>query len=351
MTKGSFSTMTAEVIQKLDKRGLISTNSMNEQWEMQTLVKIRKRSFWDFFKFSDRKPKYTILALKLNEIVEEKIHLGSEKSLIVKDFKNSISDTFRVAVTENGGGQTDEESFSSLTLWSDSIRQEDLSVLIRGKGLKLVGGIEKKLNLKEGERLAFVTDRVYNTNSVEFKSNTSNPFFAFFDSKSDVSFTVPENTVFAFGLQEVTLDNGSLNIKPENKIVSETLHSANVHMAGEALMPGEALRPALPVHVIYIHPIVEIKGKEKNLKPLADVQEATRRSLMKSLTEILEDKEALTLLEDTLDECADDEYQPPQSKAVASFMDLLHKSKMSREMKEALHLLVSAFNGKYQYPF
>lgn len=69
--------MTAEVIPKLDnKRGLISNNSMNEKWEMQTLVKIRKRSFWDFFNFFDRKPKYTILALKLNEIVEEKVHLG-----------------------------------------------------------------------------------------------------------------------------------------------------------------------------------------------------------------------------------------------------------------------------------
>ncbi|MEQ2253697.1 hypothetical protein ILYODFUR_035069, partial [Ilyodon furcidens] len=88
-----------------------------------------------------------------------------------------------------------------------------------------------------------------------------------------------------------------------------------------------------------------IKNRGKVLEPLGDLCGSTRRDLLKKLSEILEDRDALALLEDTLDHCSDAEYQRPKSEAVASFVDLLNHSKVSRDVTEAVHLLVCALEA------
>ncbi|MEQ2245998.1 hypothetical protein ILYODFUR_033796 [Ilyodon furcidens] len=88
-----------------------------------------------------------------------------------------------------------------------------------------------------------------------------------------------------------------------------------------------------------------IKMKEFLLKPLTDLPESTRQDLLKKLQEVVEEGDALSLLEETLDQCSKGEYERPQSKVVSSFMDLLDESKVSTKVKDAVHLLVSAMDA------
>lgn len=67
--------------------------------------------------------------------------------------------------------------------------------------------------------------------------------------------------------------------------------------------------------------------------------------LLPSLTGILEDECDLNKLEDALDDIIDGDYQPPEPGPVASFMDLLDVSTASKELLEALHLLVCALQA------
>lgn len=47
-------------------------------------------------------------------------------------------------------------------------------------------------------------------------------------------------------------------------------------------------------------PAAGLEMKEAALQPLADYPEATRRDLLKALCDLLEDRDALTLLEQTV---------------------------------------------------
>ncbi|MED6246410.1 hypothetical protein ATANTOWER_017445 [Ataeniobius toweri] len=89
----------------------------------------------------------------------------------------------------------------------------------------------------------------------------------------------------------------------------------------------------------------DITVKGKVLEPLADLCGSTRRDLLKSLREILEDRDALALLGETLDRVIHGEYERPQTEVVASFMDQLDVSKVSKHLIEAVDLLISALDA------
>ncbi|XP_015246561.1 PREDICTED: uncharacterized protein LOC107095101 [Cyprinodon variegatus] len=372
-----FSSVTEVVIKNLShKKGLISNDNIENKWKIGTLVKIKKRSFCKYFK---QRPKYTCLNATLSKIVEEEINFVTEHKPLVEDFTNSCSNKFSIeaggdaegiipggAAVKCKGEASSGKSVSSATLWTESIKEENMSDISIGDGIKLKPNVEGKFKLEEGDKLAFVKKRVYNTNSVVLKSNISgcaslgaklNKFFSDLSgSKNEATtFTVPKNTVFAFALQEITVEDGYLKINPEEVILASIVpkevitvefcyNKGNPTDDFERGMEttGSSPSPEIGAEV----PFFDVfRNNEETLMPLADVHESNRRGLMKTLTEILEDREALALLEDTLDQSGDDEYQPSQSKAVALFMDLLDVSKMGIDLKEAIHLLVYALNA------
>ncbi|KAK5623545.1 hypothetical protein CRENBAI_012576 [Crenichthys baileyi] len=323
------------------------------------------------------------------DIVEENIRLESSKEVLVADF-NSFS-LGNVSVGAGGdavGAQgkasgKNEDSTSPATLMSEGIRQQDLTDLIlRPTKIKVKPGTEKKLKLAKGEKLAFVQQRVYNTNSVKFESKTSTSwsigakFWSFIPGCSEsektkvTTFTVPENKVFGFALKEFVIKDGFLDIDAVVKMqgFSATISRIQIQQSASHLdlhpstinaknystedqKSSETSEVHVCVNVLRNFSSIlvdEIKSRGKVLEPLGDLCGSTRRDLLKKLSEILEDRDALALLEDTLDHCSDAEYQRPKSKAVASFMDLLNHSKVSRDVTEAVHLLVCALEGKCQ---
>ncbi|MEQ2210423.1 hypothetical protein XENOCAPTIV_013214, partial [Xenoophorus captivus] len=131
---------------------------------------------------------------------------------------------------------------------------------------EIKGDTLKLLKLKERDKLAIVYETVYNSGPVTIikKSKKDGCISASFhkmanlmfkgNSKEDTTFTVPENSTFAFSLVEVLLEDGTMGIEM----------------------------------------------KEVLLKPLEELSESIRCDLLKGLQDVLEEGNVLSLLEETV---------------------------------------------------
>ncbi|XP_035995796.1 uncharacterized protein LOC118563878 [Fundulus heteroclitus] len=220
------------------------------------------------------------------------------------------------------------DASSKVSLMSDHFRFHDLEKLTF-RSIKLEQKVLDVLQLKDGEKLAFVKQRVFNTGPVHVFREASRSgstgakvlnlvSAGVKGGKAEKSkFTVPENKTFAFALKKLMVQDGVLGFSSEIS-----------YKAGSGVIASEA---------------VLIEGLQRNqavLKPLAG-----QTDLLRGLVEVLEDRDALTLLEDTLDLVGSGEYQRPQCEAVAWFLTLLDVSTASRELTDAVHLLVSALEA------
>ncbi|MEQ2184690.1 hypothetical protein GOODEAATRI_010611 [Goodea atripinnis] len=196
-------------------------------------------------------------------------------------------------------------------------------------GRKLKNESIKLLKLKEKDKLAFVHQTVYNTEPVQMikTSDQGGSISASYQKimnllfkgsrKEETTFTIPEKATFAFGLQEIMFENEKMEIPFESW----------THKKNSGLFSHDSIDSDLMQQVRE-----GIKMKEFLLKPLTDLPESTRQDLLKKLQEVLEERDALSLLEETLDQCSKGEYERPQSKVVSSFMDLLDESKVSTKV-------------------
>lgn len=140
---------------------------------------------------------------------------------------------------------------------------------------------------------------------------------------------MPEESTFAYGLMEILLQDEKLDISYEpwtNK--QSPLDLFDHDSSTETLQQVKE----------------GIQMKEVLLQPLADLPKSSCPELLKTLQEVLKDRDALALLEETLEQCSKESYHRPPSPAVASFMDLLDVPDVSSPMKDAAHLLVSAMD-------
>ncbi|MEQ2210968.1 hypothetical protein XENOCAPTIV_023184, partial [Xenoophorus captivus] len=150
------------------------------------------------------------------------------------------------------------------------------------------------LKLKEKDKLAFVYEAVYNTGPVTMirKGNQQGCLSASFQNmakmcvsvnkKEDTTFTVPENSTFAFSLVEINLEDGKMEIQ---------LQSWDHKRGG---LTSDALNCAIMEQVRD-----RIEMKESLLMPLEGLPESTRGDLLKSLREVLKEEDALSELEET----------------------------------------------------
>ncbi|XP_054881757.1 uncharacterized protein LOC129356949 [Poeciliopsis prolifica] len=323
---------------------LISNSNLNHKVELLTLVRVSQGRFFSY-------PKYTPVDCTLPELLEdEDFSAEVEEELLVKDFKTSVESS---GSGELGGGhQTAGEAAISAKCDSVDGLVEPVSIKkkkanLKGvrktfNGRKLEKGKLKLLKMKEEDKLAFVHETLYNTGPVRMIrrsaqdgsiSATYQKFLKLLVKGSrteETTFTVPEKSTFAFGLQEILWDDETINIPFE-----PWANRKNLGLFTHDTVNPDQLQEARE----------GVQNKAFLLKPLTRLPHATRQNLLKTLQEVLEEDGALSQLEETLDQSSKGQPERPPSKVVSSFMDVLDESKVSSKVRDAVHLLVCAMDG------
>ncbi|XP_042250302.1 uncharacterized protein LOC121885173 [Thunnus maccoyii] len=326
---------------------LIYNKNANQKIDVLTLVKVKvkKRIFWSTveYKISDQ----TLLDL----LQEPDFSIECKEEVLMKDFENlndsSIGghaaaglDAPKVDVKVSAAVDT-VDGASSFTLKKKTVDTKKLKESCADKKIK-----EKMVNtlkLKETEKLTFVHQTVYNTAPVTFYGKTgknglvSAVFQKFGCSlwrrkKEETSFTIPKDVTIAYSLMEITTEDNTLGILPRFiKMKHYDKGWWRVSIDGD----DETLQQLTE----------DIFQKAALLRPLEELHESRRHDLLKTLSELLHDRDALSLLVETLAQSSKGVFECQQSPAVSSFMDLLDVSEVSNSQKDAAHLLVSAMDG------
>ncbi|XP_053195530.1 uncharacterized protein LOC128379917 [Scomber japonicus] len=234
------------------------------------------------------------------------------------------------------------DGVSSFTLKKKTVDIKKLGGRTNDKKLKIK--MVEMLKLKPGEKLTCVYQMVYNTTPVILSciAGSGGLVSGMFNKilhlsllgnkKEETSYTVPEDTTFAYGLIEINTKGGTLGIKP--RITKEIRFgkgwACNISFDGDGDDSCKTLEKLKE----------EISEKAFLLQPLETLPESSRRNLLKALREIVHDRDALTLLEETLDK---EMTECPQSQSVSSFMALLREA--SSRQRDAVNLLVTALDS------
>ncbi|XP_067341235.1 gasdermin-E-like [Channa argus] len=341
-----FAATAKALVKSLGAQGdLIYNGNANERIEMLTLVKVRQRTFWPIIT-------YSITNQSLLELLEE-ADVSPEYSVdvLMEDFKILKAVGGRGAAEAKGPyvrldlgnvqlSMDTMDKVSSITLKKKTVDVDKLRTRCNDK--KLNKKILDMLKVRETEKLAFVDQTVYNTIPVNFSGKCKHDgcisvckmFFKFRVSgvkKQEMSFTVPEESIFAYSLMQITTEDGTLGIMPKIKEVRQ-------YNPGWWSISTDEGKPCQTLQEV----AKEIQLKEQLLQPLADLPESTRHDLQETLQELLKDRCALALLEEIWDQGSTGESDCPQS--VSSFMELLKTSNTSTSQKDAVHLLISALD-------
>ncbi|KAM4719912.1 uncharacterized protein FYW61_015556 [Anableps anableps] len=338
-----FKSATKAVVKALGaKKTLICSKNSEEQLDLLTLVRIKHGFFWNF-------PTYKVLKCTLPELVgDEEFSPDFEEKVLMKDFKTCIKTGGSIEL--DGGHKAVAEAELSVEIDVVDTIVQPVTIKAKTTDLKSVEkkfrsrtinkNALKRLNLGKKDQLAFVYERAYNTAPVTltrkgtqqgcFKGSHQNMANLCFsgNNEEDTEFTVPENSTIAYSLVEIKLEDGEIGIPAETWTHKRGLvHDAIDSSIMEKVKEG-------------------IDSKENLLKPIAKLPESTRGDLLKRLREVLEEEDALSELEDTLDQSHEEPRDPPEYKTVSSFMDLLDEPERYKKVKDALFLLVSAMNGE-----
>ncbi|XP_035995791.1 uncharacterized protein LOC105925785 [Fundulus heteroclitus] len=321
-------------------KNLIYNKDLNQQINLLTVVRIRSGQFWEF-------PKYKVMNCTLPDLIGKKYSPDAEEKVLVEDFKTSLK-TDRSGKLEGGleGSGTAKLSGSSdcvdglVQPVSIKIKKANLTALRKEfSGRNIDKGMRKLLKLKKKDKLAFVHETAYNTGPVTMfrkgsqKGSISGSLQKMatmcvsVDIQQDTTFTVKENSTFAYSLVEILLEGDTMEISLENwthkrkGLTSDALDSDTMEQVQEKIEMMDSL-----------------------MTPLEQLPESTRGDLLTRLREVLKEEDALSELEEMMDQSGDQPCEHPQSQAARSFMDLLDKSQESSGVKDAAFLLVSAMN-------
>lgn len=350
-----FAAITETLVKNLGAQGdLIYNENVNENIEMLTLVKVRSKTFWPV-------TKYTIIDQTLLDLLEEQKEPDYTpeytEEVLTEDFKNlrgwcggasaaaGVGDPelgLNLAKVKVSAKMDTVDGASPITLKKKTVDFDKLRKSCTDKKIKKK--ILDMLRVKETEKLTFVYQTVYNTAPVTFfdiagKSSSVSAackiFLTLFvrgNKNEATTFTVPKEHTFAYGLMEITTEDGTLGIPPRTRKVRQYNKGWWSISSDSFAEDSRDTRQQVKT---------EIKMKEALLQPLADLPESTRHDLLETLCELLDDRDALPLL---LDQWSTGQCGGPRSQAVSSFMDLLETSNVSTPQKDAVHLLVDAMD-------
>ncbi|KAM4527424.1 uncharacterized protein PAE49_024283 isoform 2-T2 [Odontesthes bonariensis] len=272
----------------------------------------------------------------LPELMEEDFSPDFQEEDLVKDFVTSVETSGSVV----GGQQLVGEAQISAS--SDTVDGLALPVSIKKKTAVITNLRNRafkqakvaELGLKENDKLTFVHQTVYNTRPVKVtrKAKRDGSISASCQKtmslrvkgsrKEETSFTVLEESMFAYGLVEIKFKDKKLDISFEPWTHKQSRLSCD--SSDSEVLPQVR---------------EEIQMKEGLLRPLVELPESSRRDLLNKLREVVEDGEALTLLEETLHQPNTGASARPPPAAVSSFLDLLDVSGVSSAARDAVHLL------------
>ncbi|XP_043951990.1 uncharacterized protein LOC122819370 isoform X2 [Gambusia affinis] len=303
----------------------------NFNWPLLTVVKIKTKTFGLF----DSKSRYKPLRLKLTDLTKENLSLESHTVKHMEDYQ-SLQHNVVELMLEGGynevagrvGVKVDsKDATCKMTIMKEFVRDEDLADL-RYQTIKLEQKFVDNLNMKRGEKLAFVVQRFYNKDEVQVLSKTSwggkfgTKAFSVVSVSMECqvsgmkSFIIPQNKTFGFVLQDMKLRGNNLSF-------------GSVMFAVLEMMKMETSKPTTLAEDM----IGVLEGKLDVWKSLNSCGH-----LLPKLTAVLEEGCSLIQLEDALDQIPGG-GSPPEG-AGASFLDLV--SSVTREQTEALQLLVCA---------
>ncbi|XP_029985297.1 uncharacterized protein LOC115415803 [Sphaeramia orbicularis] len=327
-----FGANTKALIKNLGAEGdLIYNKNINTKVPILTLVKEKDWVLWPWIK-------YTLVDQSLLDLLEEAEFTPEYKEdVLAKNITMSqfISGSGEVGLkTPKGaanlqvtGGVDTVDAVSTFTLNRRTVNIDKLRKSCNGRKLKQeeVDG----LRLKKSEKLKFVYQTVFNVAPVTFDKGEGSKgsmtagcslftkLQMMVSRKQKMKFDIDANFTFAYSLMEITTDGGTLGIPRR---------TTKVDMCKPGCWPissdsaGDYLQTA----------VQEIKKKERFLQPLSGLKESTRRDLMNKLRQIKDDENALTQLEDTLDQNSSGSDLP--------------QSDLSSGQRRAVLLLVSAIN-------
>ncbi|XP_023193612.1 uncharacterized protein LOC111609417 isoform X4 [Xiphophorus maculatus] len=197
----------------------------NFNWPLLTVVKIKTKKFGLF----DSNGRYKPLRLKLTDLTKENLSLEPHPETHVKDYESLWRRVQGVVVEERlnevtgrvGVKRDSTDAMCPMTIVKEFVRDEDLANL-RYQTIKLEQSFVDDLNMKTGEKLAFVVQRFYNEDEVRVlgKASSGGKFgatafsFVSVSMKSQVSgiktLIIPQNKTFGFVLQKMMLDGNTL---------------------------------------------------------------------------------------------------------------------------------------------
>lgn len=337
-----FAAEAKELIEKVGDKELIYNESLIKKVDLLTLVKVSRGKFWPV-------QKYKIMQLSLPELMElEDFSPECTDEPFVINFMNSTKTSGRGGLGGKDVGMYEAEvnaGADSMDGLVQPVNMMSKKVDLKALRSTLSDGTIKtdKVNLlalKTKDKLAFVHQTIYNSCPVTLIRKCTRDgsllascikilsLFAKGHKKEKTSFTVPEKSTFAYGLVEIKIEDEKLKISCEpwtrgalDGLFGDDIENATLQQIKQ-----------------------ELEMKDALLQPLADLPVSTRRDLLKKLSELAEDGDTLSLLEQTLDHCSDGASERVQSEAVSSFMDLLDVSNISTAVKDAVQLLVSVLD-------
>ncbi|KAM9307221.1 gasdermin-E-like [Pholidichthys leucotaenia] len=345
-----------ELVNTIGCGELIANKNVFCDMDLLTLVRITEGGLWQV-------PKYKILTYSLSDLTDEKgFDPGFKEEEVLSNYKRSEK---RGGSGSVAGGYCDmvdagvTASFDivdgmsqPVNIMKKTVNFTQVKEAFHGRTAKM--DILDTLRLKDGDKLGYIYQRIYNNRPVELsrKSNMDGSVSASCKQflkvlvkgrrMVDTSFTVKENSTYAYGLCEITIKDNKLELSPQTwthkrkSLVRYLTDSTDVD-SSEILQQVKN----------------ELKIKEGALNPLAVLSKNTRCDLLTKLREIVEDEEACSLLVKTMDEGSGGVFECPQSEVVTLFLDLLKETpstmstpfiKIPDEVAGAVELLVTALD-------
>ncbi|XP_053195533.1 uncharacterized protein LOC128379919 [Scomber japonicus] len=331
-----FGDISKAVVKQLGTKDLICNEDLIQDIKMLTLVQPKRNKLGI--------TKYMMKDKTLLDLLEEP-HFTPDvtEEVLVEDFKiqrrkggegsvaAGVHDAAQMKM--NASMDTVDGVKEGFTLKRKTVDTNELEEM-EDKKIKMK--MVDRFNLQK-EKLTCVYQTVYTTTPLTFYSEAtksgllsgmcSKIFHVSMarNKKKEISYKALKGATFAYGLMEIKTAGSPLRITEFKRYEK----GWNISFDGD----GDSCKTLKKLKE-------EISAKARLLQPLQTLPQSSRCNLLKALSEIVHDRDALTLLEETLDE---EMTECPQSQSVSSFMDLLREA--SSRQRDAVHLLVTALDS------
>lgn len=334
--------------------------SLIKKVDLLTLVKKKKNTLFS--------TDYEVMDVTFAHLLPEFASFSEyTEETVIKDYQYSGQNLVKADI--HGGVGKDSagvkgEAHSEQKVSSVSIKAKKADIVkLKEKycGQKINTGYIPKL--KKGEVLAFVDKIVFNTADVTLSGKTGvdgsceaswNVFVKFLlagNKKTESSFTVPAGQVYAYSLKEIKFNDEEIAAKKiflgpdafeSDNCTAETLEATEAALASDTFEPDNCTEKTFETMQQVQE---ELLRTDAVLQPLAQLPQETRFALSKSLSQLPEDRDALALLKQKLDQWREGERsKQPQSWSDCSVLRLLTKSENTDVILEAVDMLVSAMD-------